>query len=249
GMLCMVLGWVGRQWTQAAASSARAAGLPLGISDLPDQNIQAGVELLKLLAAALVGCVITAVHRLHPGDKPLSRSLQQAQILMCVCGAMMMIIIGNSLVRALGIAGGASIIRFRTPVEDPKDTTVLFLLLGLGMACGLGAFGVAGLGTMFLGIFLLVLDRFGERKPRNMMLELVARGPEFPSNQVDGILRRCGVQYFEPRAVSNGDHATIKYHVKLEPGMSLEHLSAELMNGGTTSGLKSVAWQAAKKRA
>ena len=59
---------------------------------------------------------------------------------------MMMIIIGNSLARAFGIAGAAGIVRFRTPVDDPKDVTILFLLMGLGMATGLGAFAVAGLG-------------------------------------------------------------------------------------------------------
>ena len=65
--------------------------------------------------------------------------MEQAQTLLCVSGAMMMIIIGNSLARAFGIAGAASIIRFRTPVDDPKDVTILFLLMGLGMSSGLGA--------------------------------------------------------------------------------------------------------------
>ena len=83
--------------------------------------------------------------------------MEQAQTLLCVSGAMMMIIIGNSLARAFGIAGAASIIRFRTPVDDPKDVTILFLLMGLGMSTGLGALAVAGLGTAFLCITLLVL--------------------------------------------------------------------------------------------
>ena len=47
--------------------------------------------------------------------------------------------------------------KFRTPVEDPKDVTILFLLKGLGMSAGLGAFAVVGLGTAFLCGMLLVL--------------------------------------------------------------------------------------------
>ena len=81
--------------------------------------------------------------------------MEQAQTLLCVSGAMMMIIIGNNLARAFGIAGAASIIRFRTPVDDPKDVTILFLLMGLGMSTGLGQFAVAGLGTAFLCVALL----------------------------------------------------------------------------------------------
>ena len=33
---------------------------------------------------------------------------------------------------------------------DARDITILFILMGLGMAAGLGALAVAGLGTLFL---------------------------------------------------------------------------------------------------
>ena len=118
------------------------------------------VELLKLIAAALIGQLVTSIHQPSPRERPLARSMEQAQTLLCVSGAMMMIIIGNNLARAFGIAGAASIIRFRTPVDDPKDVTILFLLMALGMATGLGSFAVAGLGTAFLCVALLALDRF-----------------------------------------------------------------------------------------
>ena len=101
------------------------------------------LELLKLAIATILALVVTAVHKRYHRDKPLSRSLEQAQVLLGVAGAMIVIIIGDSVARAFGVLGAASIIRFRTPVEDPKDTIVLFLLLALGMACGLGAFGTA----------------------------------------------------------------------------------------------------------
>src|SRR4030095_4126565 len=90
----------------------------------------------KMIAAALIGALVTAIHTPVSRDRP--KSLEQAQTLLCVSGAMMMIIIGNSLARAFGIAGAAGIVRFRTPVDDPKDVTILFLLMGLGMAAGLG---------------------------------------------------------------------------------------------------------------
>jgi len=48
----------------------------------------------------------------------------------------------------------------RTPIEDPKEITILFLLMGLGMLCGIGAFSVAGLATAFVAVFLVALDYF-----------------------------------------------------------------------------------------
>src|SRR5213076_1782772 len=140
--------------------------------------------------------LVTAVHKPVTRDRP--RSLEQAQMLLCVAGAMMMIIIGNSLARAFGIAGAAGIVRFRTPVDDPKDVTILFLLMGLGMATGLGAFAVAGLGTAFLCIALVCLDKLSAQKARAMSVEILASGRQFPSTHVENVFARNQI-VFEPR--------------------------------------------------
>ena len=131
----------------------RSAQLLASIDDLVQQaRLLPGQldPLLRLLVAAAIGLLITAVHRPFVADRPMGRSMQQAQILLAVAGAMIMIIIGNNVARAFGIAGAASIIRFRTPVDDPKDVTILFLLMGLGMSAGLGFYAVAGMGLLYL---------------------------------------------------------------------------------------------------
>src|SRR5918994_1424097 len=143
--------------------------------------------LARLIAAARIGMLVTAIHSPSAPDRPLGRSMRHAQILLCISGAMMMIIIGNSLARAFGIAGAASIIRFRTPVEDPKDVTIIFLLMSLGMASGLGAFAIAGLGTAFLCVFLVVLDRSSARRSRALAVEVVAAGRDFPTDHVQRV--------------------------------------------------------------
>lgn len=249
-VLCGALVWSGLRWpvelvgVDVGVSTefpAQAGSLP----SVPRHVFQPFLELIKLVVAALIGLLVTAIHRPSYRDRPLSRSMEQAQTLLCVSGAMMMIIIGNSLARAFGIAGAASIIRFRTPVEDPKDVTILFLLMGLGMSSGLGAFAVAGLGTAFLCIFLLILDKVREQKPRAMMVEVLAEGREFPTDHVQGIFARNKI-VFEPREISQGDEVIVKYHAYLDPGTSLEDLSAQLMAEGK-AGVKSVAWEHAKK--
>ena len=119
-------------------------------------------ETLKMAAAALIGLTVTKVRRCTRREAARTRSLEQAQVLVCLCGALLIIVVGNSLARALGLAGGASIIRFRTPVKDALDATILFVLLGLGMSCGLGAFEVAATGTAFVCLLIPVLERMGE---------------------------------------------------------------------------------------
>jgi uncharacterized membrane protein YhiD involved in acid resistance len=190
---------------------------------------------------------VTKVHRRYHRDKPLPRSLLQAQVLLCVAGAMVMVIIGSSVARAFGVAGAAGIVRFRTPVEDPKDTTILFLLVGLGMACGTGLLEVAGLGAAFLCVVLAVLDRFGDAKARTLMLSLVAAGSEFPTEHVSQILN-SSVEAYEARELVHGNEAVARFSVILSPSTSLSGLSQELMANGK-AGLKAVSWSEPTKKA
>jgi hypothetical protein len=207
--------------------------------------LAAGIDALKLLLAALVGLVVSAVHRRHPGDKPLTRSLGQAQVLLCVAGALMMIIIGDSLARALGIAGGATMVRFRTPVEDPKDSTVLFLVLGLGVACGMGLFAVTGVALALLCVALVLLDLIVERRPLSLILEMSAEGPEFPAEYVHRLLAAYRVG-FEPREAGHGARATARYLCKVDANTPLQRLTEQLLDS-TAGGVGKVAWEVPKK--
>jgi anti-anti-sigma factor len=230
--LCAALVAAGNAWPEGNEAASPPLGPPL-------------LQLAKLIAAALIGMLITSVHRYTRADTPHTHTMDQAQVLLCVSGAMMMVIIGNSLARAFGIAGAASIVRFRTPVDDPKDITILFLLMGLGMAAGLGAFAVAGLGTVFLCVCLATLHRFGGQRQRTMLVEVVAEGREFPTAHVQRVFASNEI-VFEPREVSQGSSAAIQYQAAVSPGISIEDLSAQLIGGGGT-GVKSVSWEPAKR--
>ena len=200
-------------------------------------------QVFKLAAAALIGIVVTLVHRPYVPDTPMDRSMRQAQILLCVAGAMVMVIIGNSVARAFGIAGAASIIRFRTPVDDPKDVVILFLLMGLGMAAGVGAFAVAGLGTAFLCVFLMLLDLVIAQRSRTLRVDVIADGHEFPTAHVQSVFVRNRMA-FETREVSLGEKTKVRYHATVPAAASLEDLGAQLMSAG--AGVRSVAWEPVK---
>jgi anti-anti-sigma factor len=246
-LLCGVLVWAGLRWPLELSGLGEAVTTAItgGTLDPPVfATVQPFIELGKLVAAALIGILVTAVHKPSSRDRAGSRSMEQAQMLLCVSGALMMIIIGNSLARAFGIAGAASIIRFRTPVDDPKDVTILFLLMGLGMSTGLGAFAVAGLGTAFLCLTLVALDIMAKQQTRLMSVEIVANGRTFPSTRVEEVFARNQI-VFEPREIAQADEVTVKYHAWLDPRMSLDDLSAQLMRD--VSGLTSVSWEHPKR--
>jgi len=234
----------GYLWPAREVADSVAPG-PLGPLTSPVRWESPFFELAKLAVAAVVGMLVTVVQRHYRPDRTPNPVLDQAQVLLCVAGALMMILIGNSLVRAFGIAGAASIIRFRTPVEDARDITVLFILMGLGMAAGVGGFAVAGLGTLFLCAMFPILNVFAADRPRQMMVEIVAAGREFPTHHVQKVFAVNRV-VFEPREVAQGDEATVRYLTSLAPHDSLEDLSSQLMDGGK-AGIKNVSWSPPKR--
>lgn len=223
---------------QPVASESFAAAAAGGTAALPGVGV-----VLQLAAAALIGLLVTAVQREVQRDRPMNRSMEQAQVLLCVSGALMMIIIGNSLARAFGIAGAAAIIRFRTPVDDPRDTTILFLLLALGMAAGIGALSVAGIGTLALCALLPALDWFSGVAPRTASVECTAPGPEFPTHEVRHVFARFNIPA-DARELVTGDAPRMKYVVSLSPSHRIEDLTDALVKD---AGLTAVAWDIRKK--
>ncbi len=238
---------VGVTWPDLGNELVAPAGRVPGVTDASGSVAAANplFELAKLVASAVIGMLVTVVHRQYRGERSSNPALDQAQVLLCVSGAMMMIIIGNSVARAFGVAGAASVIRFRTPVEDARDITILFILMGLGMAAGLGALSVAGLGTLFLCALIPILNLFSSARPRQMLVEIIAEEREFPTSHVHHVFAVNAIT-FEPREVSQGDEATAKYLTTLRPTDSLEDLSAQLMGDGK-KGIKNVSWSPPKR--
>jgi Domain of unknown function (DUF4956) len=215
------------------------------LSDIAVPHIHGLAECARLLGATCIGVLIVAVQRWTRQAQSLTRSMEQAHVLLCLAGALMMLIVGDSLPRAFGIAGAAAIVRFRTPVEDPRDITVLFLLMALGMAAGLGLTLVAAVGTVFV-CACLILARHGQGEPRrSMKIALVTDGRRFPSTHVSNVFAAHRISV-EPLEFSHGDYTAVRYRAVLDRATSIDEVSAELLNGGTV-GIQSVSWEASKK--
>ena len=93
----------------------------------------------------MLGAIVGYRQRMHVADY-----IVQAHVIIGFTGAMMMIIIGNEIVRAVGLLGAGSIIRYRTPVRDPKALASLFVAMGIGIAVGVGLYELAFIGTAVL---------------------------------------------------------------------------------------------------
>src|SRR5207245_5269232 len=59
-------------------------------------------------------------------------------VLLTVLVGMITVVIGDNLARAFGLVGALSIVRFRTVVEDTRDTAFVIFAVAVGMGVGAG---------------------------------------------------------------------------------------------------------------
>lgn len=110
--------------------------------------------------------------KLLPNAPPIVPETAHTHVLIAVAGAVMTTVIGDSMSRAFGLVGLGGFIRFRSGIKDPRDAAAMFVMIGVGMACGLGAASVAACAAVFFGGVLLVLDAVSKRRMETVTLAL-----------------------------------------------------------------------------
>ncbi|WP_426750821.1 DUF4956 domain-containing protein [Myxococcus sp. Y35] len=147
----------------------------------------------RMLAAALIGALLS----LRPWRLLMKRALPkadmiQAQVLLCAAAAVITAVIGDSLAKAFGLVGLGGFVRFRSGLKDPRDAAILFLMIGLGMACGHGSLGLASVGMLFVMALLFVLDLFNrEETPATAKQRLLLSAQSDDLVGAEAMLRRA----------------------------------------------------------
>ncbi len=91
---------------------------------------------LQLGGAILAGFVVALIFRATIISRDRSASLPTTLVLLTVMTAILTLVIGNNGARAFGLVGALSIVRFRTVVEDTRDTAFVIFAVVVGMAVG-----------------------------------------------------------------------------------------------------------------
>jgi len=163
---------------------------------------------IRLPLAAALGAVLALRPRRRgsPGRRPV---VVQTQVALAVVGGVIMLVVGASLARAFGIMGVASLVRYRSKIDDPKDAVVMLSALAVGLASGSGLFALAIFSTLFLVATLAAIEHF---EPRTRAFELTVELGEYTTPlrpQVEAVLRQFEID-FELRGTSV---ESVVYHV------------------------------------
>jgi uncharacterized membrane protein YhiD involved in acid resistance len=129
---------------------------------------------IRLPLAAVLGTIL-ALRPRHRGQRPRNALVVQTQIMLAVVGAVIMLVVGQSLARAFGIVGAANLIRYRSTIDDPKEAVVMLCALAAGLASGVGLYELAPFATLFMTAVLWVVEYFEPTARKRYELEIGAK--------------------------------------------------------------------------
>src|SRR6516162_7466694 len=183
--------------------------------------------LLRLVLAVALGGVVGCVYRLtQRADNPATPSFVATLVLLCVIIAMVTQVVGDNLGRAFTLVGALSIVRFRTVVEDTRDTAFVIFAVVVGMASGLGNFWVAsiGLGVVSAAALLLFwLQRYTfktQLEDWNLQLRVSAGfGSDTPWQSL--FAKHCDQAQLQSTATARqGAAVELTYKLRLKPSVT-----------------------------
>lgn len=209
---------------QAVMQPSPAEHPPL---DLMQQLSTLRVAVVALPLATALGAALAFRPR-RRGTPPRQAIVIQTQIILAIVGAVVMLVVGQSLARAFGIVGAASLIRYRAKIDNPKDAGVMLCTLALGLASGVGLYALSTFSMLFILGVLWWAESIEPKPVKLFVLKVVAEEPVRLRRGVERVLGRNGAS-FELRASSATE---VSYEVQLPIDRRTDVLSNEILQYG-----------------
>jgi len=214
-----------------------------GQADIPAAKLVA-----RLIQAAVLGAAVAAVYFLtQRKTRTEAAPLVATLVLLTVLIAMVTVVIGENLARAFGLAGALSIIRFRTVVDDTRDTAFVIAAVVAGMAIGsdLLAVALAGLPVVALAAWLLSTwaRRGGATAAEATLVVRLGIGLD-PAAVLNAALSRHleAFRMVSAGTARQGAALELTYRARLRAGASVVALIGEL---NRVEGVQGVEWKEA----
>ena len=178
-----------------------------------------------------MGMLIAKVYRWTHGGFSYSRSFLQTLVLGSIVATIMIVAIGNNMARGLGILGALALIRFRTPLRDPRDIIFVFASLATGISCGAQVFTIAIMGPVFFCVVavFLTFSPFTSRRTFEGLLRFIVMEGADVDQTIQHLMatHTAHVELVALREALQADAKEYSYQVRLlQPSGKAELVSA-----------------------
>ena len=184
---------------------------------------------IRLPLAAVLGTALALrPRRRSQGNRKVV--VIQTQIMLAVVGAVIMLVVGNSLSRAFGIVGAAGLIRYRSNIADPKDAVVMLSSLAAGLAAGVGLFRFAAGATVFMMIVLWLVEYFEPPARKRFELKIKINAAADFRSKAEDVMKALGLEH----ELLVEDEDEIRYNVSAPVNVRTKDVSdtLKLVGGG-----------------
>ena len=203
-----------------------------------------GENMLALLVAALLGAALGVIRPVRATIVPRSPHVIHAQILLAIVGAMIIIVVAESLARAFAIVGAAGLVRYRARIDDPKDAGVMLIALAVGLTAGSGLLLFATLCCAFVLVVLWVLEWFEPEARSRFELKIDGKGAAKLRPEIEHALHRKGVVY----DLRGSSPTELHYEVTVPYDLKIKKLTKliQSLDGHSGQNGTSVEWEVKK---
>jgi uncharacterized membrane protein YhiD involved in acid resistance len=111
---------------------------------------------LAMLLSFAIGLFIFYVYKKTFAGVMYSASFGVSIMAMTLITTLIILAVTSNVILSLGMVGALSIVRFRTAVKEPLDIAFMFWAISAGIVVGAGLIPLAVIGSVFIGIILLV---------------------------------------------------------------------------------------------
>jgi hypothetical protein len=227
---------------------------PFTSAQKPDPPLSLDEIVLRLGCAAAFGIAAGAVYFLTQRKRRAeASSFVSTLVLLAILLAMVSMVVGSNIARAFSLVGALSIVRFRTVVEDTRDTAFVIFAVVVGMAAGAGAYVVASVGIPLVGLVAWGLAAWGGVNGRagvaasgraaNSLVVRVGIGADSATAVEPALARHAEtVRLVATATARQGAALDLTYTIRLREGATAVALVAEL---NRVEGVQGAEWKEA----
>ena len=130
--------------------------------------------LLTIVLSFGIGLFIFLIYKKTYRGVMYSAGFGTSLVAMTMITSIVILAVTSNVVLSLGMVGALSIVRFRTAIKDPMDIVFLFWSLGAGIILAAGMVPLAIIGSVCIGLILLVfVNRKSHTHPYMVVLSCV----------------------------------------------------------------------------
>ena len=157
--------------------------------------------LIALAISFALGLFVLFVYRRTYRGVMYSASFATSLMALSLVTTLVILAVTSNVILSLGMVGALSIVRFRTAVKGAMDIVFLFWAIGTGIVVGAGLFPLAVIGSLLIGLVLLI---FSTRKVRETpyILVLACEDDAAEKRAMDVISKNCSKFTVKSKSVS-----------------------------------------------